>query len=218
VEAAPAVDDEALAGDEPARLGAEEADGVGDVFAGSHAPGGYGREVGVAGRVGDVCVALDGDEARCDRVDGDAEGGEFARPAAGQSNLRVLGGGVGGPPRRGRSATSESIWTIRPWRRARIAGSTARPSSTGLLTKKSSWSRWSAYATGDRRFGLGAGGVEHQHVDRAEAVGHRDNELGDLALVGYVGGEGVGDPAAGADRAGDLASASAAAHVVDGDG
>ena len=39
---------------------------------------------------------------------------------------------------------------------------------------------------GDRGFGLRAGGVEHQHLNRAEAVGDRTNELGDLALVGRV--------------------------------
>ena len=38
------------------------------------------EEVDVAGKVGDVCVALDGDEARCDRVDGDAERARVRAP------------------------------------------------------------------------------------------------------------------------------------------
>ena len=36
---------------------------------------------------------------------------------------------------------------MRPYRRACIPGSTARPSSTGLFTKKSSWATWSAQPT-----------------------------------------------------------------------
>jgi hypothetical protein len=85
-EAAAAVDDDALAGDEAGVVGGEEADRMGDVGGGSH------------------------------------------RPA-------------------GTEATSESMLTMRPYRRACIPGSTARPSSTGLFTKKSSWATWSAQPT-----------------------------------------------------------------------
>src|SRR5258705_1803586 len=50
-------------------------------------------------------------------------------------------------PGGGWSATSESMCTMRPYRRACIPGSTAAPSSPGLLTRKFSWARWSAQAT-----------------------------------------------------------------------
>ena len=79
---------------------------------------------------------------------------------------------------------------MRPYRRACIAGRTARPSSTGLWTKKSSWARW-AYPgdLGHCGFGLRAGGVEDQHIDRAEAAGDRGGQPGDLVLVGDIGAE-----------------------------
>jgi len=38
-------------------------------------------------------------------------------------------------------------------------------------------------------FGLRAGGVEDQHVDRAEAAGDRGDQPGDLVLVGDIGAE-----------------------------
>ncbi len=91
-EAAAAVDDDALAGDEPGALRGEEAHGVGDVAGSSHPPGGHRGEIGLLDIVGDVGVALDGDEAGRDRVHGDAERGQFARPAAGQADLCVQDG------------------------------------------------------------------------------------------------------------------------------
>jgi hypothetical protein len=39
------------------------------------------------------------------------------------------------------------MWMMRPERRSRMPGSTARPSSTGLRTKKSSSATWSDHAT-----------------------------------------------------------------------
>src|ERR1019366_2571091 len=96
-EAAAAVDDDALAGDEAGVFGGEEAHSVGDVAGGSHPPGGYRGEISIPDFVRDVGVALNGDEAGRDRVHGDAGRGEFAGPAAGQADLRALGGGIGGP-------------------------------------------------------------------------------------------------------------------------
>src|SRR5450432_3246618 len=83
-EAASAVDDDALAGDEAGAFGGEEAHGVGDVARSSHPPGGHRGEIGIPDVVGDVRVAFNGDEAGCDRVHGDTGRGELAGPAAGQ--------------------------------------------------------------------------------------------------------------------------------------
>ena len=93
-EAAAAVDEDALAGDESRALGGEETDGVGDVAGSSHPPCGYRGEVGAPGVVGDVGVPLHRDEAGGDRVHRDAERGQLAGPGAGQPDLRALGGGI----------------------------------------------------------------------------------------------------------------------------
>src|SRR5215216_7456290 len=101
-ETAAAVDDEPLPGDETGALRGEEADGVGDIPARAHAPGGHRREVRAADGVRDVRVALDGDEPWSDAVDRDAERCELARPGARQPDLRVLGRCIGRPARRRR--------------------------------------------------------------------------------------------------------------------
>ena len=51
-EAAAAVDDDALAGDEPGVVGGEEAHGVGDVAGGPHPPAGTDGEVGILDSAG----------------------------------------------------------------------------------------------------------------------------------------------------------------------
>ena len=57
-EAAAAVDDDALAGDEPGVFGGEEAHGVGDVTGGPHPSGGHRCEVGLLDAGRDIGVAL----------------------------------------------------------------------------------------------------------------------------------------------------------------
>jgi hypothetical protein len=71
---------------------------------------------------------------------------------------------------------------------------------------------------GHRGFGLRAGGVEHQHIDRAEPAGDRGDQPGDLSLIGDIGAEGLSDAAAAADAAGDLPGRPAAMPAVDRDG
>ena len=70
---------------------------------------------------------------------------------------------------------------------------------------------------GQRRLRLRAGGVEHQHVDRAETIGHRGDELGDLPLVGDVGREGRSNPAGALDCVDDREHPRVIAQAVDGD-
>ena len=62
-EAAAAVDDDALAGDEPGVFGGEKAHGVGDVAWSSHPPGGHRGQLGLPDLVGNVGVAFHGDES-----------------------------------------------------------------------------------------------------------------------------------------------------------
>jgi len=54
---------------------------------------------------------------------------------------------------------------------------------------------------GHRGFGLRAGGVEDQHINRAEALSDRGGQPGDLLLVGDIGAEALGGPALGPDAA-----------------
>jgi len=73
------------------------------------------------------------------------------------------------------------------------------------LTKKASWATWSSQVTWARgASGCGAGGVDHQDVDGAEASGHGSHQLGDLPVVGDVGRERLGDPAGVPDAVHDL--------------
>src|SRR4051794_35942263 len=107
---------------------------------------------------------------------------------------------------------------MRPKPRARIPGTTARPSRTGLFTKNSSWSRRSLQSTSVRA-ASGCGPVaEHQHVDRPQPIGDRGDELGDLRLVGDVGGKRAGHAAAVADAADDFERHPPSVAVVDRDG
>jgi hypothetical protein len=111
------------------------------------------------------------------------------------------------------------MWTMRPNRLACKPATTARPSSTGLLTKKCELGEVVLPGhVGQRGFWLRAGGVEHQHVKRPQAISHHAYQFGDLLLIGDVGAEGIGDAAVGPDDAGDLKSLCVAAHTVDRDG
>jgi hypothetical protein len=49
---------------------------------------------------------------------------------------------------------------------------------------------------GHRGFGLRAGGVEDQHIDRTDAVSDRCGQPGNLILVGDIGAEALGGAAA----------------------
>ena len=68
---------------------------------------------------------------------------------------------------------------------------------------------------GDGGFGLRAGGVEHQHIHRAEPAGDRGDQLGDLLLIGDIGAEGLGHAAVAADGAADLLCLPVAAAAID---
>ena len=160
--AAPAVDDDALPGEEARGLRRDEAHRVRD-----------GARVGAG-----TSALVAGTSAGSDRVDRDPERRERPRPAADQADLGALGRRVGGPAGRQRSSTSASTCTIRPDRRAVMPGSSARPSSTGRLTNSSSWATWSSHATAaSGASGCGSGGAQDEHLDRAEAVGDRGGEL-----------------------------------------
>jgi hypothetical protein len=66
--------------------------------------GGLGKhrgETGASDLGRDVRVTVDGDEPRCDRIHGDAEGSELARPGAAEADLCALRRDVGGSPWRG---------------------------------------------------------------------------------------------------------------------
>ncbi len=103
--------------------------------------------IGLSDFGGDVGVALDGDEARCDRVHCDAGRGELARPAAGQAYLCAPGRGMRRPARRrlaGDLGVDVHDAAVAPGLRP---GQHRTPSSTELLTKKFSWASWPAQAT-----------------------------------------------------------------------
>jgi hypothetical protein len=84
---------------------------------------------------------------------------------------------------------------MRPHPFALIPRSTARPRTTGLLTKNASWARWSSHGTLAERLGLspGAGGLDHQDLDLPERVGHSPHKLDGLPLVGHVGVKRIGN-------------------------
>jgi hypothetical protein len=69
-----------------------------------------------------------------------------------------------------------------------------------------------------RRLRLHAGRVQHQHLDRAEPLGDRRHEGGDLHLVGDVGREGLRDPAPLANGTDEGERLLPAVEVVDGYG
>ena len=71
---------------------------------------------------------------------------------------------------------------------------------------------------GHRGFGLRAGGVEDQHLDRAEAVSDRGGQPGDLVLVGHIGAEALGGPAIVTDGAAEGSDLMVAGPAIDRDG
>jgi len=144
----------------------------------------------------DVGMALDGDEPGRDRVHGDAERREFTGPAAGESDLRVLGRGVGGPSDRGPVGDfgidlNDPAVAPNPHR-----GDDFAPQEHRAFHEEVELIQMllPAHLT-ERGLGLWAGRVQHQHLDRAELAGDRGHQPGDLALVGHVEAEGSGDPA-----------------------
>ena len=71
---------------------------------------------------------------------------------------------------------------------------------------------------GHRGFGLRAGGVEDQHLDRAEAVSDRGGQPGHLILVGDIGAEALCGPAIVTDGAADGSDLFVARRAIDRDG
>ncbi len=71
---------------------------------------------------------------------------------------------------------------------------------------------------GDRAFGLRAGGVKHQHINRAETAADGGGQLGDLLPIGNVGAEAPGHAAIVTDGAADLFGLPVAAPAIDRDG
>jgi hypothetical protein len=94
---AAAVDNDALAGDEARLLGYEEAHRVCDVVRYTHPARGHRCKIGVPDLRRDIGMALNGDEARRDGIHRDAEGCQLTSPAAGETDLRALRGGIGRP-------------------------------------------------------------------------------------------------------------------------
>ena len=63
-----------------------------------------------------------------------------------------------------------------------------------------------------------AGGVEDQHIDRAEAVGDRGGQPGNLVLVGDIGAEARRGAAVSTDGAADHGYLFVAGPAIDRDG
>ena len=140
----------------------------------AHAPGGYGREVGVTVASATSAWRSTGMKPGATVLTVMPSGRELARPAAGQPDLRVLGRGVGGPARR-RSVGDLGVDLDDPAVAARPHGGQhgAAEQHRALDEELKLGEVVLPRHLGHRRLGLRAGGVEHQHVDRAEAVGHR---------------------------------------------
>jgi hypothetical protein len=67
-------------------------------------------------------------------------------------------------------------------------------------------------------FGLRAGCVQHQHIDRPQTGGNRGNQPAHLLLIGDIGAEGLGQAGLGTDAAGDVTGPLIAGQGVDRDG
>src|SRR6266496_2385823 len=114
-----------------------------------------------------------------------------------------------------RSTTSESIWMMRPQRRACIPESTHRPRSTGLLTKNSSCARWSCqFTSGSGASGCGPVALRTS-TSTTKTIGDRSDKLSDLQLVGDVSREGGGSPARALDRVDHCERLRLVAYAVD---
>jgi Gamma-glutamyltranspeptidase len=217
-EVAAAVDNDALAGDEARLLGYEEAHRVCDVVRCTHPARGHRCKIGVPHLRRDIGMALNGDEARRDGIHRDAEGCQLTSPAAGETDLRALRGGIGRP-----------AWG-RPVRDLRVdvddapepprlhSGDDRASEQHRALDEESELGEVILPGhLGQRGFWLRAGGVEHQHVKGPQAISHRVYQFGHLLLISDVGAEGIGDTAVGPDDAGDLNRLCVATDAVDRD-
>ncbi len=70
----------------------------------------------------------------------------------------------------------------------------------------------------DQVFGLRPGGVEHEHINRAETAGDRGDQVGNLLLIGDVGAKRFSNAAAVTDAAANFAGPLVAAPAIDRDG
>ena len=103
---------------------------------------------------------------------------------------------------------------MRPNRRACIAGHDRPAEQDRALDEVVQLGEVVLPRTRAPGLGLGAGGVEHEHVDRAEAVADHCGQVGDLVLVGDVGAEALGRAAARPDRLGRRRRPAVTAAVV----
>ena len=104
---------------------------MGDVLRCPHAAGRHGGEVGGPGRGWDGVVALDGDEAGATALTVMPNGPNSRAQLRISPICAFLAVAYADRPGGGRSATSESIWMIRPNRRACILGTIARRAARG---------------------------------------------------------------------------------------
>ena len=164
-------------------------------------------------------MALDRDETGRDRVHGDAERGQFAGPAECQADLCALGGGVGGPAR-GRPVRDLGVdvhdAAVPP---GLHSGQDGAAEQHRALDEEVQLGQVAGPGDlGHRGFGLRAGGVEDQHIDRAEAAGDRGGQPRDLVLIGDVGAEARGGAAVVLDGAADRGYLLVAGAAIDRDG
>ena len=164
-------------------------------------------------------MALNGDEARRDRVHRDAERGQFAGPAAGQADLRALGGGVGGPARRrpvGDLGVDLHDAAVPPGLHPGQQG--AAEQHRALDEEVQLGEMVGPAHSGHGGFGLRAGGVQYQHINRAETVSDRGGQPGHLLRIGDIGAEALGGAAVGTDGTGDSGYLIIVQPAIDGDG
>ena len=218
-EPATAVDDEALACDETCRLGREEAHRVGDVLGRPDAARRHRGDVGAPDLVPHIRVALDGDEARSDRVHGDSQVGELSGPAARETDLGALRCGVGGRSRRRPVGDLGVDLHDAPEPSLAHCGERSPPEQDRALDEELELRDVvRPRHIVQRSFRLRAGRVQHQHLDRAEPLGDRRHECDHLPLVGDVSREGLRDPSPLANGTDDCERLLPAVPVVDGYG
>jgi hypothetical protein len=145
--------------------------------------------------------------------------GASSRPAEGQAHLGGLGGGVGGPARRrpvgdlGVDLHDAAVAPVQHPGQHRAADQHRAHDEVAQLGQVVGPGH-----VGDRGLGLRAGGVEDQHVNRAEAARDRGAQPGGLTLVRDISEEGPGGAALSADGVADRIGQVVARAAIDRDG